>query len=1012
MDKRKLGVPLVFHGHSRPVVNLFYGPITPDGIRLVCATEKFLTQFFAMEGRNILPDVTPADFCPYPFVAMVVEGEDAISKVHQLTSTTERFPFLIPAVRAYSSVTPDSVEEDCRLWFGIDSANWIEEVKESNLLAVALPGGQTMGPVDTVLEKLSQRCLLKYGYCKEEILSSSSDLYSSFYSNFYNEDLTFILIRPMAFEKGCVGHLLSIIENMGFCFRGLHRYRPVPWNRPGTARTVPVPSSDGTGTSTKAGTVLKMDANATQSQAAPEVGSSIHPTSVPVPSADALQAAQGDPDEATTPAVDVAKKPKSSSKAWKDFIKLDEEWAQCKHCHKKLKSGSQKNGTSGLWKHLRHCTQNPNKKKVEGQQLLMFEPQRPSEDSKLIASNFSQEACRKALVVFIIVDEKPFKIVEGEGFRVFCQMLEPRFKMPSRMTIYRDLLQLYLDEKVILKRYFASTKMRVSLTTDTWTSPNNYNYICVTVHFIDQNWKLQKRIILFCQIEGNMGSDIGQMLERCLLDWGLEDVFGVTLDNASANTKAIEYLKQSVIGWTSSPVRAEYLHVRCAAHVLAIVTRDAVRLYNKSICRISRWNSTYLMLKAAEKYEKVFKRLEKHDRDSRQKYIFEESRKDALLDTDNYDMEIDNAFEDYSSSESEGEVEDDCNKKGKKRLTARRKSLVNMLHMKRIGNMLELVEFRDNATNDPFIARMADIMFRKSRGDFKILFEEYKSFHSINEEVPSSSSGAVVENSVIAPNGGRLATLQSRKKRHKKNQSAAEAIITELDMYLMEVFDESELDGNNTGKSSFDILAWWKANSSRYKILSCIAKDILAMSVSSVASESAFSTGKRVLSPWRSSLSPRTVEALLCCQSWLSKPIDLDLLADYVPDDNSKDEEDILGVVQLNQYADMLQGGTGTELGKNPYRPVPYAALDEYGIALLIENFYYDGDLIYIGKPGDTCMIGDYFKCGTVSWVDSSTGAICGGIHFLFTTMIVKPQSYQHGNIQGNLKELKEKGSK
>ncbi|RZC91964.1 hypothetical protein C5167_029107 [Papaver somniferum] len=131
-------------------------------IRLVCATEKFFIQFFAMEGRNILPNVTPAEFCPYPFVAMVVEGEDAISKVHQLTSTAERYPFLIPAVRAYSSVTPDSVEEDCRLWFGIDSANWIEEAKESNLLAVALPGGQTFGPVETVLEKLAEQCHLKY----------------------------------------------------------------------------------------------------------------------------------------------------------------------------------------------------------------------------------------------------------------------------------------------------------------------------------------------------------------------------------------------------------------------------------------------------------------------------------------------------------------------------------------------------------------------------------------------------------------------------------------------------------------------------------------------------------------------------------------------------------------------------------------------------------------------------------------------------------------------------------
>ncbi|KAI3969063.1 hypothetical protein MKW92_036896, partial [Papaver armeniacum] len=41
-------------------------------------------------------------------------------------------------------------------------------------------------------------------------------------------------------------------------------------------------------------------------------------------------------------------------------------------------------------------------------------------------------------------------------------------------------------------------------------------------------------------------------------------------------------------------------------------------------------------------------------------------------------------------------------------------------------------------------------------------------------------------------------------------------------------------------------------------------------------------------------------------------------------------------------------------------------------------------DLIHIGKRGDTSMISDYFKFGTVSWVDSSTGASCGG-YFLAT---------------------------
>nr|KAJ0191356.1 hypothetical protein LSAT_V11C800437070 [Lactuca sativa] len=85
---------------------------------------------------------------------------------------------------------------------------------------------------------------------------------------------------------------------------------------------------------------------------------------------------------------------------------------------------------------------------------------------------------------------------------------------------------------------------------------------------------------------------------------------------------------------------------------------------------------------------------------------------------------------------------------------------------------------------------------------------------------------------------------------------------TELELYL----EEKTLPKSH----DFDILAWWELNAIKYPTLSVIARDILAIPISTVASESSFSTSSRIVGPHRSKLLPKTIEAIICTQNWLS----------------------------------------------------------------------------------------------------------------------------------------------
>jgi fucose permease len=61
----------------------------------------------------------------------------------------------------------------------------------------------------------------------------------------------------------------------------------------------------------------------------------------------------------------------------------------------------------------------------------------------------------------------------------------------------------------------------------------------LTTHWIDNEWNFHKRILNFYHVFNNMSETIGQVIENYLLDWGIDKLLTVTVDNTSSNSVTI-----------------------------------------------------------------------------------------------------------------------------------------------------------------------------------------------------------------------------------------------------------------------------------------------------------------------------------------------------------------------------------------------------------------------------------------------------------------------------------------
>uniref|UniRef100_A0A803L373 HAT C-terminal dimerisation domain-containing protein n=1 Tax=Chenopodium quinoa TaxID=63459 RepID=A0A803L373_CHEQI len=161
------------------------------------------------------------------------------------------------------------------------------------------------------------------------------------------------------------------------------------------------------------------------------------------------------------------------------------------------------------------------------------------------------------------------------------------------------------------------------------------------------------------------------------------------------------------------------------------------------------------------------------------------------------------------------------------------------------------------------------------------LFEEYRKMYATSN-IPDCGDNMSMD--IDNSKGVGSDYVRKLKERAKRLKGTSGYAISELDRYLNDQLGPEEEEQ--------DALTWWGKNGQRYVILNRMARDILAIPLSTVASESAFSTGGRTLDPFRT---------LLCTQDWLR--------AKEVPivdvEENLKELEEIEKEVQRGESNDV-----------------------------------------------------------------------------------------------------------
>lgn len=586
--------------------------------------------------------------------------------------------------------------------------------------------------------------------------------------------------------------------------------------------------------------------------------------------------------------------------------------AKCKTCGNVYGAVST-GGTGHLARHVKKCgkpSSDPTQPKLSTHHPFGF--------------TYNYERDRDELGKMLVHSETPFLFSENDAFNQYITTaLQPQHKKISRKTVTSSAMKSYLELKEKLKFDLGTTLARVSLTADAWDSGYGLHYLCVTCHWIDNDWLLQKRIIHFKMLEWpHTGTNIAHHIFEAINEYGLrERIMSLTFDNASSMTYSASLIKHHLRDYILDD---ESLHVRCACHVINLCVKDGVaaigpyyekirnavlsinssglrlqewkvflRQSNLKVIKIkadcpTRWNSTYDMLSKAINYKEPITRF------FNQRFPHLALSEDDWVKCEKY-MGFLHLL--YSMTHCFSSVYTPCSQS----FLYNACLLGNLFSEHRYQEDYDVYvpsmeeKWRKYFEKIPLIYIYASILDprQKYNGTYLLIDIYYTSMVLGDEddketykkectdrffdlyriyEAKFGSSSRLAPPQSSKQVGKRAKTLFAQAANMMSKFSGSESSrrtqsdVSELQMYLNYDFMKGMDDEERFG---LDILEWWKGQSTKHPILAAMARDIFAIQVSSVASERAFSASGRVLDDRRTRLKPETLEMCVCFKDWL-----------------------------------------------------------------------------------------------------------------------------------------------